>query len=572
MKKVYLIFALLGTALFSCEPMDDLQAEANEVIDNTLTAGEASYTLAEEDYEAVGIDATEGFNSYEQAQTLVPDVLNNAFPVYQNGTSIITSFNVYDPIVPTEYSVTEEDYAAVENEVGYFVSTSKVQDFLEYKFEGAENGDIVELTYNAVANEITFDISAEDFDLIEEELGDTYPDAASSAANYSNFDRREGTDAYWSNDMILEAINVVLLENLENVEGQPYNVSYAIFDGSAGTESMTVEFNGNKYVPAAGVTSYEITDADFDLIGERFADEYPEPASSAANYNNFDIRNGNPAYWNEVMILEALNVVLSENFEDAEEGAMFEVSYATYSGSSGTGMISVIKEGDEYIINTNPVPVATVETTNVFAYTGDSWNMPITLTSENYTEMGQSEPIFDDEEEALYKIGIYLGRLYPYALSGSSAVVAYNLDSEESIRYTLFTLQDGEWLGVPQVIEATLQFAKTDGVWVPDNTIKYSLTGSDYGTIAAALEDEYPDPVSSMENYSNFDRRNGNAAYWSDEMLEEAMIILLNSIAPNAEVGQKYEITYDVYNGSNITETITLIKNDAGNWVRFVED
>ncbi|SFB79381.1 hypothetical protein SAMN04487907_101667 [Zunongwangia mangrovi] len=567
MKKLYILTALLGSILYSCDPTDNLQDIANEEIDNSLTEGEANYTLTEDDYEEVGFNIESGFDNYEQAEELIPVVLDNAFPLYQNGTSIITTFNVEDPLLPVEYTVSEDDYTAIGNQNGYFSSTSQVQSFLESQFEAAQNGDLVELTYNTVANEIAYELSSEDFDLLEEELGETYPNAASSAANYSNFDRRETNDAYWSNDMILEAINVILNDAFDGVEGQRYNVSYDIYDGSAGTESMTVEFNGNSYVPVGGA-SYELDNADYALARTELADTYPGPANNLS-YNSFNIDEGSSNYWSEEMIVEALNIILGENFTDVTEGSQFEVSYTIYNGSNtAPESLSLIFEDGEFVINNEPTPISTIETTVMYAYTGSSWNMPLSLSTEDYAEMGQSYPNFDDESEAFYNIGIYLDNLYTYPPNGSSAVVSYQFyDGSTNTRYSLFTLQDGEWIGVPRVIETTLQFAKTDGIWVPDNTISYFLTGSDYSTVAEALVDQYPDPVSSMARYSNFDRRNGNAAYWSDDMIIEAMRIVLNSIDPDAEVGQQYDITYDVYNGSNVTETISLIKNEAGEWV-----
>jgi hypothetical protein len=50
-------------------------------------------------------------------------------------------------------------------------------------------------------------------------------------------------------------------------------------------------------------------------------------------------------------------------------------------------------------------------------------------------------------------------------------------------------------------------------------------------------------------------------------MLLEAMQALLSEIAPNAEVGQKYVMTFDIYNGTNTTESLSLIKDESGAWV-----
>ena len=136
------------------------------------------------------------------------------------------------------------------------------------------------------------------------------------------------------------------------------------------------------------------------------------------------------------------------------------------------------------------------------------------------------------------------------------------------LEYVNYIFEDGEFNVVPSTRTASLQFGLNDeGVWVPDNTIRYTLTGNDFATIASALQDKYPDPVSSMLRYNNFDTRSDNGAYWSPDMILEATRIVLNNMAPNAEVGQKYVVTYAVYDGSNTTNSISLIKNEAGEWV-----
>ena len=194
--------------------------------------------------------------------------------------------------------------------------------------------------------------------------------------------------------------------------------------------------------------------------------------------------------------------------------------------------------------------------------------MPLTFTSEEYSEMGQSYPNFSDEDEAMYKIGIFLGNEFPYAEEGDMVAVAYDFyDGGVSTEYAKFQFRNGAFTNIPSVIEQTLSFGNNGAEWVPDNTIKYTLSGDDYALISSELADEYPGPTDSMSNYNNFEKR-GNSSSWDDAMILEAMNILLDEIAPAAEEGQKYLLTYAVYNGTNTTEDIYLIKTD-GEWVLF---
>ncbi|WAC00828.1 hypothetical protein N7U66_11150 [Lacinutrix neustonica] len=101
-----------------------------------------------------------------------------------------------------------------------------------------------------------------------------------------------------------------------------------------------------------------------------------------------------------------------------------------------------------------------------------------------------------------------------------------------------------------------------------DNTIRYTLEPTDYDFAAAALLNEpgFEAPAASVANYGNFDRRVGNSAYWSDDMVVTALGIILNNIDPSASEEQKYIVTVDIYNGSNTTEDFSVIKT-GGEWV-----
>ena len=561
----YFLLLFIGIVFTGCEPMEDINEEIDEKISNV--EGALDYTLTEEDYtDNLGLNFT-SFDSEDDARELIPGLLSDLYPALGKNSSVNATFNIYDPIRVEEYTVTTEGYAAIGLTEDYFSGMGDVVDFLEVQFPQVEEGDYVELTYNTLADEEPYMFNDSDFNLVEDELSEEYPEPTSSAAQYGNFERRETSDAYWSNEMILEAINIVLSENIDGVEGQKYNVSYDIYDGSAGTESMTVQFNANAYISVSGA-DYELNNDDYDLIGAELGEAYPGPAGNAAQFNSFTIDEDSDNFWSMDMLLEAFTVVLMENYPGAVDGDKFELTYDVYDGSGvSTEVLAVVNENGSYIVDED-AGVSTIEATNVFAYTNDSWDMPLTLQAEDYTEMGQTYPNFDDEDEAIYKLAIFLESQFPYAQEGDFVAVAYEFyDGETNTEYANFVFEDGEFNYIPSTVQRSLQFGNDGTMWVPDNTIRYSLSGSDYGIIASALADEYSNPVQSMEQYNNFDRREGNSAYWSDDMLLEAMQALLDEIAPNAEVGQQYVLTFDIYNGTNTTESLSLIKDESGAWV-----
>ncbi|APG60915.1 hypothetical protein [Christiangramia salexigens] len=569
-KSFYLLMMLLGLVVVSCTPLDDIHDEIDNELDSKLAVAQADYVLTEDDYDDLD-QSFPNFSSLDDAKTLIPILLSDLYPTYGAGSIINVGFDLYNPLRVNSYEVTSSDYAMIDLSVEYFSGNGEIMDFLEAKYPQAKEGEYVKLTYNILAEEIAYTLSDDDFDFIGDELASEYPTPASSAAQYGNFDRRDDRDAYWNNTMILEALGAVISEEFGDVKGQKYNVTYDIYDGSPGTESMTIQFDGNAYIEVGG-TAYELTNDDFDAIGVEFATAYPGPASNAAQYNSFDVRSTSDNYWSDDMLLEAFNFILKQEFSAAADGDKFILTYDIYSGTPGTAVVNLIKDGDDYVIDTE-ASVSTIQESKVYAYTNDDWDEPYMLPENSYTEeFGQRYSNFDDEEEALMKIGIFLGREFPYAQEGEYKAVGYKFYDGEGTdtEYVNYVFKNGKWMAIPSVTSETLQFGYENGVWVPDNTIKYKLVKADYGIIADALSGMtgFETQIASMERYSNFDRRPGASAYWSDEMIFTAMTAFLNEIVPGAAEGQKYVLTFDIYNGSNTTEEIKLIKEN-GEWVRF---
>lgn len=372
--------------------------------------------------------------------------------------------------------------------------------------------------------------------------------------------------------MILEALNVVMARRFPGIEGQTYEVSYRVYTGSSGDESMNIKYDGSSYVAVgASGTPYRFTFGDYDLIGAELGDTYPGPAGNADQFSSFDIVADSDNFWSEEMILEAANVVLSENFPDAAEGSQFDVTYRIYNGDgTADAMASYVLSDGKY--EAYEADISTVMTTSVFARGNDTWAVPIELpeVTEEFDiyqeEFEQENSYFSNEGVAGFYIGRWLEPRYPYAQEGDFISVKFDY-SRDRTRYASFVYTDREWEYIPTVIPYTLQFGYEDTGWVVDNTIVYVLTDSDYEYIEAQLIDKYPGPADSAGWFKNFDRRPGNANQWTDAMILEAMNLLLNGkVAPDAEEGQKYLLVFDIYNGTNTTEQFHLIKTD-GEWV-----
>ncbi|AUS04730.1 membrane lipoprotein lipid attachment site-containing protein [Pseudotamlana carrageenivorans] len=283
-----------------------------------------------------------------------------------------------------------------------------------------------------------------------------------------------------------------------------------------------ITYNLYKSNSIKSTDAYEVTDQDYQDLG--------------FSYGNFS----SPGDMADFLVYK---------FPNAVRGDVVDLTYKYYSGGS------------------------TSELTNNFVLL-EGWEMVREFTADEYMDMEQSYPNFSNEDVAENNISIYLKSLYPYASSGERIVTMYELfinGEPKEMKLIPFVYDGANWNAISSVIESTLQFGHDGNTWVPDNTIKYALLRSDYDYMSAQLASEpgFEGPASSMGNYGNFDRREGNANYWSLDMIEQALIILLDNMDPNAEEGQKYIMTYDIYNGTNTTEDMFMIKKD-GVWQKNI--
>lgn len=550
---IYSITLIFSVILVGCNPLDDI----NDDLDSRETQGVdfikaiEEYTFTTEDYEIYedDLDGEEYFESQDQADLLIPDFLAETYPVWGEGSLVNVTYNLFDETVLETMSTSET-----------LSSIGDIDDFLSTEMEGADNGTFVELTYNAEL--LSYALGDNDFEAIERALGSKYPDATSSASRFGNFERRSSRDSYWSDDMIVEALTAILAANYNT--GQVLAVSFPIFDGSPGSETFTVQHNGFNFlkldVDASGsdATEYTLTGTDYDDIAAALASTYPDPAANLARFGSFDTRFGSSDNaWSDAMLVEAFNIILPV----AMEGDLYVVSYEIFNGSRGTDTKTLLYTGGEYVEN-----ATLVEVTAVVAKNDGDWEFPYTFTRVNFDSFGFRFPNFSSSN--VYILDIFLEDLFPFAQAGDVAMVQYDFFAGgTSTKYGKSVFDGDKWSLTPDVIETSFQYGFEDGVWVPDNTITYTLLGADYNTISAQFEDKYPDQSSSMANFGNYDRREGTSAFWNDDMVEESLAFLLDSINPSAVNGQKYSVTFNVWIGSPSTETFNLIKRD-GEWVK----
>ncbi|XCF06742.1 hypothetical protein ABI125_02515 [Tamlana crocina] len=356
----------------------------------------------------------------------------------------------------------------------------------------------------------------------------------------------------------------------------------AIIVGCNPLEDIHNEVNENNELVVSGDVVLTLSDDDYEdldlgygnfsseedakaLLPDFLSDKYPALGKGSSAIVTYKLYNPVDTYEAEVYELsdEEHNAITGETYGNFDEsGHIYQYLNATYPDAEDGDFVSLryrFYAGGESTL------------TDGFAYEDGEWIKFTGFTEDQYEAMGEGFPNFTSEDEANQKIPIALLDVYKYNPKSAGDIVLsmYELYVGGGVTesYTAAYVFDGiSFAPYENEANITLQFGHDGTIWVPDNTIKYTLVPADYTAIVEALKDTYPAATGSMENYGNFERRPGNAAEWTPEMIAEAMDVVLSKLDPSAEDGQKYVVTYDIYNGSSGTEDIAVIKTN-GVWV-----
>lgn len=343
---------------------------------------------------------------------------------------------------------------------------------------------------------------------------------------------------------------------------------------------VTFELSDDDYT-AIGKTfgNFNSTDEAKDLISDLLKSKYPNfdvSSSALVTYKVYAPKSSHKKLYRYTVTTADYDAnpetAQFDNFDDVDQiYAFLDTKYPTPADRDLVSLTYKFYDGSTKTLNDG------------FFFTNGAWEMIQGFTDAEYTLMGEGFPNFSSADEAAVKIPIYLKDKYKYEPKEAGDIVSimYKLyttdvddvdgdgrvDDNTTVSFIGYFIYDGaEFSKYTNEIEETLQFGFDGTNWIPDNTIKYTLAREDYTFIGDALLTTYAAAAGSASRYGNFDRRAGNAAEWTDAMLVEAMGVLLNSKVPNAEEGQKYIMTFDIYNGSAGTESIGVIKT-GGVWV-----
>ncbi|AUC83123.1 choice-of-anchor J domain-containing protein [Lacinutrix sp. Bg11-31] len=557
MKKIVFLLTIIGAIFTGCNPLEDINneidAQQNDVV------GSTEYTVTADDYSALDLGFG-SFNSEQQAKDSIPQILTDMYSFWGQGSSVLVNYNLYvgnaegvsDYTGSDVYSLTNADYALTGSDAfGFYPNVnaaSQIPSVLSAQIASPTEGQIVLAKYKqyteipvvGLANLIDYNFagSFEGWNIVEEFGGDDIWVSDTGNVKASGF--FGGTQVANTEWLVSPSIDLSGEDNLKFQITQELD-----FAGDASLVKILVS-----------------TDYTTDVL---------------------------TATWDEITLANPAtgDMASSEDYDfSAYDGQTINIALK-YTSIGDDPATATVDEGDaarwrvaNMAIKTLGATGNTTSNGEYFMYSGGNWEAVDSiyyLSSADYDAMGtgSGQPgqynNFSSSLSPNNYLPTFLASSFPYGQEDEELFVIYDYYSSNSgaqRRGNLYTFTSGMWNAHESTIETSLQFGFDNGVWVPDNTIRYTLIAADYTLSSAALlaEPGFEGPAASMGNYGNFDRRVGNSAYWSEEMVITAISLILDNNDPSAMDEQKYIVTVDIYNGSNGTEDFSVIKT-AGEWV-----
>ena len=170
MKKIIYIICSMILVITACDPMDNVYEELDALPKDPSTIKNFDITLSKENYESlkgkpnVPSYVNEGlyFTSEEQAGSLIPLFLNTNYPQLDNGDVINVTYNastfIYSNNIVSEqisYTLLNTDYVLGGTTFTNFDRWSQIETFLKAKYPSPLEGRLVTLTFTWFNNNTT---------------------------------------------------------------------------------------------------------------------------------------------------------------------------------------------------------------------------------------------------------------------------------------------------------------------------------------------------------------------------------------------------------------------------------
>ena len=600
MKKILILLAFIGMAFTGCNPVEDINNDIDE--QGNPIVGVEEYTLTSDDYAELDLGFG-SFSSVEDAKADLPAFLANRYPFWGEGSSVLVGYDLFrgNAFDIRDYNLNQDDYTfSGSNGLG-FNSDDDPQDYLADiladNVESPSEGDYRRAKYFQYTGDfivVTPTVSLEEnFD-----YGSTVGDL--TAASAGSWEAHSGAG---SGPIGYDPSSLSMTDYPSTDIGGSLTIDA---DGSEDVTNWFSEISsGNVYASAlvnlstisSGTYSFHLRDSDFAVgyvarVGAMDDGSgnilFGIGASSSSLTYGTTAFNLNTTY----LLVSSYNIdtgISNLYVLDTPESTEPTTPEATNSGSAGaiitgvsirqgfggpTGIIDGVRVANTWsaIMSNDMLDDEIVGDRTAgeiyYEYTGTEWELPSSsfyaITDADFASMGLTS--FGSSTSADNYLPVFLGLKYPFAQEDDMIDVGYNYVSSSSgagARGNLYTFTNGTWIAYQSTISTTLQFGFKNGVWVPDNTIRYTLTGSDYALVVTELAEVegFVSAVDNLDSFGNFNR----TGPWTDDMIVTALNFVLDNLDPSAEEGQKYVVTIATWAPGNADEDFAVIK-DTGEW------
>ena len=527
MKKIFYSFAILTLVFTSCNPMEDIyeQVDAQE----TVISGDATITLSEENYLTDLLLDNSYFDTNDDAKSKLPGFLTNNYPAWGLNSSVLVNYElkngtdltiVEDYTNASIYSLGNSDYpGSVDNAVGFYETenpSSFIPDILSENVTNPEEGQVTLVKYkqyvgqtvNGMTQFYTADFKSAgtllDYEAVNVTGAQAWEETQSYGAKMSGYagGNNENEDWLISAAIDLSSFSNALLQVNQVLNYGSYNsVSVLVskdYTGDAAAANwdvlnLTNVPDGSSWSP---VLSDELNLSAYDGETINLAFKYTSTSSASATWEIFDAKIKAPGVEGVTKNEEVYYIYSDEEWLVAEDAYyLMSVDYDAMGEESGQP--------------------------------GRYNNFSSSVVPNNY-------------------IPAFLQLKFPFAQQDDTILVFFKyFNGSTGVRGNEFTFTDGSWIAH----QSKLKFGHDGATWVPDNTVKYTLTSADYTLVGNGY-------------HGNFDVRAGKDEELESVRLSKINTILLNNNPADAD-GQKYLVTYNIYNGANGTWTMAVIKSGS---------
>jgi hypothetical protein len=353
MKKIYYLLALLLPLAFTaCQKQPNLvPATITQTMNLTLATSDYQL-LPSADYPHTSLS----FNSFTDANTFIPVILNARDPQLGNGSTANVTFNMGTPTVKVAdslykdltYTVTSADYTAITgNNYGDF-EASDVLKFLVYKYPTPAPNQLAILTYvlytgtdNTVTNSFLY-LNGAWMKIYQ------VSNAQYASVGEGKYDELTSTDLSnlpgYFNFFLKNDVTIMDTAKAKDVEYISYNyyaskdyqkVMALTFDGTNwGNISVPVTLpfvkSGGTWIKDPTVY-YTLTTADTQLIGNPNGTNNQTIGTAAERANLY--KYGDFSGWSATDLDNALILVLTTDFPNPKVNINYKVTYLNYTGT-----------------------------------------------------------------------------------------------------------------------------------------------------------------------------------------------------------------------------------------------